>query len=182
MHRCEALCQDIIVFHRDGPGRARTYARSRGISAPAHTAWPFHIFPEILLEKRYSRRFCISRIFCRKKAFRGTLHGGKRGKHMVFQSPLTPLPASPPPFGSLVVLPRFSVNQTTNGRRPSPHRVRYRTVPYVYHAWYGTVCQPRVVRYRMSTTRGTVPTVVCVPMHMTDMSISMLRMQLYVCV
>ena len=55
---------------------------------------------------------------------------------------------------------------------------------------YSTVCLPRVVRYRMSTTRGTVPyvnhawygTVVCVPMHMTDMSISMLRMQLYVCV
>ena len=46
--------------------------------------WPFHIFPENLLEKMYSRRFCISGIFCRKKAFHGTLHGGKCGKHMVF--------------------------------------------------------------------------------------------------
>ena len=48
------------------------------------------------------------------------------------------------------------------------------------HTGYGTVGYG-TVQYRMSTMSERTM-LVCVPMHMTDMSISMLRMQLYVCV
>ena len=102
----------------DGPPHAHRVANASGSICPSPgratgAAWGRQEFLEILSEKRCFAPFHFSRIFHGKKVFRLSIVGRKK-------------------------------------MEKNPTMVRYRKS-------HGTVCLQRVVRYRMSTTRGTVP-------------------------